>query len=91
MSSDRNWRQLNSNIKAAFGKLTDDDLLQADGNTDKMMGALQKRYGYTKSKAQSEWNKFADRCVDKVEAIEDDIDAAVNALKAAASPTNDRF
>ena len=53
------WHQWGATIKATFGKLTDDDLLQADGNADRMMGALQKRYGYTKSKAQTEWNRFA--------------------------------
>lgn len=92
MNSESKWRQLNGNIKAAFGKLTDDDLVQADGDTEKMMGALQKRYGYTKSKAQTEWNSFAQQYVTKINKVEDvdtDIDAAVNALKATTSPRND--
>lgn len=88
MNSDSKWRQLNGTIKAAFSKLTDEDLLQADGNTEKMMGALQKRYGYTKSKAQTEWNKFASPYNMPVEEVKTEIDAAVNALKAAASPNN---
>lgn len=46
------WKQLRGNIKTAFGKLTDDDLLQIDGNTDRMQGLLQERYGYTKEQAQ---------------------------------------
>jgi uncharacterized protein YjbJ (UPF0337 family) len=77
------WRQLHSNIKATFGRLTDDDLLQADGNTDKMMGALQKRYGYTKSKAQAEWNKFAHQHADKVEDAKADLNAAADDIEAA--------
>ena len=89
MHSDSKWIQLNGNIKAAFGKLTDDDLLQADGDTDKMMGALQKRYGYTKSKAQTEWNKFTLQYNIPVAEATADIDAAVNALKAAATPSNE--
>jgi uncharacterized protein YjbJ (UPF0337 family) len=46
------WKQLRGNIKTAFGKLTDDDLLQIDGNTDRMPSLLQERYGYTKEQAQ---------------------------------------
>lgn len=78
------WKQLRGNIKAAFGKLTDDDLLQADGNADKMMGALQERYGYTKEKAQTEWNKFASEHADKVEDAKADLNAAAANIKAAA-------
>lgn len=89
MSSDSKWIQLNGNIKAAFGKLTDEDLLQAEGDTDKMMGALQKRYGYTKSKAQTEWNKFTLHYNGPIHEVTADIDAAVNALKAAATPSSE--
>ena len=71
------WQQLRGNIKTTFGKLTDDDLLQADGNADKMMGALRTRYGYTKEKAQTEWSKFTQQ------------HAATDALKAAAGHIKD--
>lgn len=78
------WKQLRGSIKTTFGKLTDDDLLQADGNADKMMGALQERYGYSKEKAQTEWNNFAQQHADKVEDAQADLaDAAVH-VKAAA-------
>ena len=90
MNSHSTWRHLNGNIKAAFGKLTDDDLLQADGDTDKMMGALQKRYGYTKSKAQTEWNKFTLQYDKPAAEVTTDIDAAITALKASAMPSNER-
>lgn len=83
------WKQLRGNIKTAFGKLTDDDLLQADGNADKMMGALQARYGYTKEKAQTEWNKFAHQHVDRAEDAKTDLNAATDALKAATGHIND--
>jgi len=52
------WKQLRGNVKQFFGKLTDDDLLQIDGNNDKFLGLLQERYGYTKEQAQTEWNRF---------------------------------
>jgi uncharacterized protein YjbJ (UPF0337 family) len=55
------WKQLRGNLKEAFGKLTDDDLTQAEGSTDKMLGALQERYGYSKDQAQNEWEQFVNR------------------------------
>jgi len=83
------WKQLRGNIKATFGKLTDDDLLQADGNADKMQGALQERYGYTKEKAQTEWNKFVQQHADKVEDAKTNLNAAVEEVKAAAGHLKD--
>jgi len=79
------WKQLRGNIKEAFGKLTDDDLLQVDGNADKMHGALQERYGYTKEKAQMEWDKFTQKHADRAEDAKADLNAAVDDIKAAAS------
>lgn len=83
------WKQLRGSIKTTFGKLTDDDLLQADGNADKMMGALQERYGYSKEKAQTEWNNFAQQHTDKVEEAKVDLDAAAAHVKAAAGHVKD--
>ena len=78
------WKQLRGTIKTTFGKLTDDDLLQIDGNADKMQGALQERYGYTKEQAQTEWNKFAQKHTERVEDAKTDLNAAAVNLKAAA-------
>jgi uncharacterized protein YjbJ (UPF0337 family) len=52
------WKQITGDLKKSFGKLTDDDLLQIEGNSDKMLGKLQERYGYTREQAQTEWSKF---------------------------------
>jgi len=86
-----NWKQLRGNIKEAFGKLTDDDLLQAEGSADKMLGALQARYGYTKDQAQDEWDKFVnkygndtERAKGHVQDAADDLSAAGQNLKNAA-------
>ena len=83
------WKQLRGKAKAAFGKLTDDDLLQADGNVDKMQGALQERYGYTKEQAQTEWHKFVQKHTDRVEDAKADLNAAAADIKAAASHVKD--
>ena len=34
------WKQLTGDIKKSFGKLTDDDLTQIEGDRDKMLGKL---------------------------------------------------
>lgn len=55
------WRQLKGQVKEAFGKLTDDDLLVAEGNADQLVGTIQKRYGYTRDQAQQAWDSFTSR------------------------------
>jgi len=83
------WKQLRGNIKTSFGKLTDDDLLQAEGNTDKLLGLLQERYGYTKEQAQAEWSQFAQKHTDKVAEAKADLNAAAANIKAAAGHVKD--
>ena len=83
------WRQLRGTIKTAFGKLTDDDLMQADGNADKIMGTMQERYGYTKEQAKTEWDKFAQAQTDRAENAQTDLKAAAADLKKAADHVKD--
>ena len=83
------WKQLRGNIKQAFGKLTDDDLIQADGNADKMLGTLQARYGYTKEQAQTEWDQFVNKHSDRLENAKADLQDAKVDAKAAASHVKD--
>lgn len=52
------WRQWMGAAKAHWGKLTDDELTQAEGNADKLAGLLQERYGYAKERAQEEVSRF---------------------------------
>jgi uncharacterized protein YjbJ (UPF0337 family) len=39
------WRQFKGEVKKKWGELTDDDLLEAEGDYDKFLGVVQKRYG----------------------------------------------
>ncbi len=48
MDSDRikgKWNQIKGDVKRKWGQITDDDLLQAEGNMDKLVGAIQQRTG----------------------------------------------
>jgi uncharacterized protein YjbJ (UPF0337 family) len=48
------WKQVQGNMKELWGKLTDDDIVKIEGNRDKLLGAIQERYGYTREKAEEE-------------------------------------
>ncbi len=52
------WKEVTGEVKRRWGKLTDDDLLEIKGNAEKLRGSLQKRYGYTKDRAQEEYDDF---------------------------------
>ncbi|MEZ5964559.1 MAG: CsbD family protein [Planctomycetota bacterium] len=52
------WQQLKGKVKQQWGKLTDDDMQQIEGNLDIAAGRLQERYGYTREHAEKAWKEF---------------------------------
>jgi uncharacterized protein YjbJ (UPF0337 family) len=52
------WNQMKGAAKAHWGRLTDDELTQIEGNTDRLVGLVQERYGYAKDRAQQEVDRF---------------------------------
>jgi uncharacterized protein YjbJ (UPF0337 family) len=52
------WHQLKGSVKAQWGKLTDDELDQVNGNAEKLIGLVQERYGYAKHRAEQEVDSF---------------------------------
>jgi uncharacterized protein YjbJ (UPF0337 family) len=55
------WREMKGRVKEQWGKLTDDELDRAQGRAEQMIGLLQQRYGYTKERAQEEYDRFLER------------------------------
>ncbi len=51
------WKQIQGEVKAWWGKLTDDDVKRAAGKFDVFAGILQEKYGYTHERAVEEINK----------------------------------
>lgn len=61
MNSDQiegNWKQFSGKVKEQWGKLTDDDLTQAAGKKDQLLGKIQERYGLKKEEAQKQLDEF---------------------------------
>lgn len=52
------WLQLRGSVQKQWGKLTDDDLDQVNGDMTRLSGIVQERYGYTREEAQSVVDKF---------------------------------
>lgn len=52
------WKTLKGQVKEKWGKLTDDDLTQIEGKRDQLLGFLQKKYGYSKEKAEAELTRW---------------------------------
>jgi uncharacterized protein YjbJ (UPF0337 family) len=52
------WLQIRGAVKAQWGKLTNDDLDQVNGNLERLVGLVQERYGYARERAAKEVEDF---------------------------------
>ena len=52
------WNQVKGDIRTKWGKLTDDDVMQIQGDAQKMIGKLQERYGLKREQAEKDLNEF---------------------------------
>lgn len=55
------WKEIKGGLKVKWGKLTNDDITQIEGHEDKLLGILQKRYGYSRDQAEKEYSEFMGR------------------------------
>ena len=55
------WRQMRGRVKEYFGDLTDDEITWVEGKSDRLIGLLQERYGYTKEQAREQVNRFVEK------------------------------
>jgi len=53
------WKQATGSAKAQWGKLTDDELTQIEGNRDKLVGKVQEKYGVAKEEAEKQVDDWA--------------------------------
>lgn len=52
------WTQLKGEVQAQWGKLTHDDIAQIEGDSQKLVGLLQERYGYAREEATRLLDEF---------------------------------
>lgn len=49
-----NLKQVSGKIKEKWGKLTDDEVVQAEGNNEYLIGRLQEHYGLARDKIETQ-------------------------------------
>ena len=54
-----NWNQMTGAVKSQWGDLTDDEITEARGNREQLVGKIQERYGIAKDEAERQVNDFA--------------------------------
>ncbi|MGE0489294.1 MAG: CsbD family protein [Vulcanimicrobiota bacterium] len=54
------WKQMKGDVKAKWGKLTDDDLDRIEGDSEKLVGIIQERYGMAREEAHKNLNTWLD-------------------------------
>lgn len=75
------WQELKNDVRSKWGKLTDDDIERIAGNKDKLIHALQEKYGYVWDEARQMVDRYLNEYGDlKTKASE--------ALRAVASKDN---
>lgn len=52
------WTQVKGSVRSKWGKITDNDVVEIQGDTEKMIGKLQERYGYQREQAEKELQEF---------------------------------
>lgn len=55
-----NWNQIKGEVQKRWGKLTNDNLDQINGNRTKLLGIIQESYGVAKEEAEKQvkdWEK----------------------------------
>jgi uncharacterized protein YjbJ (UPF0337 family) len=56
-----NWKQMKGEIRKQWGRLTDDEVAQLEGSTEKLVGKLQEKYGWTKKETEKQLREFSER------------------------------
>lgn len=52
------WNQLKGKAKAKWGDITDDEWTEMKGNSQRLAGLIQERYGRSREEAEKEVNDF---------------------------------
>lgn len=56
-----NWKELKGQIREQWGKLTDDEIDEAEGDREQIVGLVQKKYGKTREEAERAFDDWMSR------------------------------
>ena len=54
------WTQLKGKVRQQWGKLTDDEIDQMQGNAEILIGRIQEHYGRSREQAEQEVERWLD-------------------------------
>jgi uncharacterized protein YjbJ (UPF0337 family) len=55
-----NWKQLKGEILSRWGRLTNDEIDEAKGDFEKLVGLVQERYGLAKDEARKQLEELSE-------------------------------
>ena len=55
------WKQFSGEAKAKWGKLTDDDVMQINGQREVLAGKLEEKYGLAKENANKQIDEWTNK------------------------------
>ena len=55
------WMQLKGKVRQQWGKLTDDEIDQMQGDAEMLIGTIQERYGRSRDEAEQEVDRWFDQ------------------------------
>jgi uncharacterized protein YjbJ (UPF0337 family) len=56
-----NWKQFTGDVKQRWGKLTDDEIMQVNGQREQLEGRIQERYGIAREEARRQVDEWSDK------------------------------
>jgi len=54
------WKQLTGRVRQHWGRLTDDDITQINGDREVLLGKIQELYGRSREEAEAELERWAE-------------------------------
>ena len=55
------WKQVSGEVKKQWGKLTDDELMEVNGNREILAGKIQEKYGIAREEVNKQIDEWADK------------------------------
>jgi uncharacterized protein YjbJ (UPF0337 family) len=89
-----NWRQLKGKVKQQWGQLTDDELQQAEGNYDQLVGLIQRKTGHARNQIERTLGELSEKGDGMIQhaagAAREYVDQAGHALRGASDRVRER-